>query len=94
MLTLARSLRVKARVQHPQVKQRRDRDGWPWLFRYWADEIQPDGTVKTVRKYRAVGLSKGDNAISKKQAEIEPDKFLAKSNAPTVAEAVQQIAVT
>ena len=91
---LAGGLRVKARVQHPQVKPRKDRQGWPWVFRYWADEIQPDGTVKTLRKYQAVGPSKGEGAITKKQAEIERDKFLAKLNAPTVEAAVQQVAAT
>jgi integrase len=56
--------------------------------------IQPDGTIKTLRKYQAVGLSKGEGAITKKQAEIERDKFLAKLNAPTVETAVQQVAAT
>jgi integrase len=91
---LVGGLRVKARVQHPQVKPRKDRAGWPWVFRYRADEIQPDGTVKTLRKYHEIGLSKGEAAITKKQAEIERDKFLAKLNAPTTEEAVQQVAAT
>src|SRR5712691_7309039 len=91
---LAGGLRVKARVQHPQVKPRKDRQGWPWVFRYWSDEIQPDGTIKTVRKYQTVGTSKGEGAITKKQAEIERDKFLAKLNAPTVEAAAEQIAAT
>jgi hypothetical protein len=94
VLTLAGGLRVKVRVQHPQVKARKDRQGWPWVFRYWADEIQPDGTVKTLRKYHDVGPSKGEGALTKKQAEIERDKFLAKLNAPTVEEAVQKVATT
>jgi integrase len=91
---LAGGLRVKARVQHPQVKPRKDRPGWPWVFRYRADEIQADGTVKTLRKYHEIAPSKGEGAISKKQAEIERDKFLAKLNAPTTEEAVQQVAPT
>src|SRR6266446_5386043 len=91
---LAGGLRVKARVQHPQVKPRKDREGWPWVFRYWSDEIQPDGSVKTLRKYQEVGPSKGDGAIPKKQAEVERDKLLAKLNAPTVEVAVQQVATT
>jgi integrase len=94
VLTLAGGLQVKARVQHPQVKPRKDRQGWPWVFRYWADQAQPDGTTKVLRKYQAVGPSKGEGALTKKQAEIERDKFLAKLNAPTVEEAVQQIATT
>jgi integrase len=85
---------VKARVQHPQVKPRRDRAGWPWVFRFWAEEASPDGSVKTLRKYREIGPSKGDGAVSKKQAEIERDKFLAKLNAPTAEGAIQQVAAT
>ena len=69
---LAGSLRVKARVQHPGVKPRRDREGWPWVFRYWFDEVQPDASVKTLRKYQSVGASKGDGAITKKAAEVAP----------------------
>lgn len=91
---LAGGLRVKARVQHPQVKPRKDRQGWPWVFRYRADEVQPDGTEKTLRKYHEIGPSKGQGAMTKKQAEIERDKFLAKLNAPTTEEAVQQVAAT
>src|SRR5713226_2460651 len=92
--TLTGGLPVKARVQHPQVKPRKDRQGWPWVFRYWSDEIQPDGTIKALRKYQEVGPSKGEGAITKKQAEIERDKFLAKLNAPTIEVAVQQVAST
>ena len=91
---LAGGLRVKARVQHPQVKPRKDREGWPWVFRYWSDEVQSDGSVKTLRKYQAVGPSKGDDALTKKQAEIEREKFLAKLNAPTNGVAVEQVAIT
>ena len=91
---LAGGLRVKARVQHPQVKPRKDRKGWPWIFRYWSDEIQSDRSVKAIRKYQVVGPSKGEGAITKKQAEIERDKFLAKLNAPTVEVAAEHLAAT
>ena len=64
------------------------------MFRYRADVLQPDGSTKEERKYHAVGPSKGDSAITKKQAEIERDKFLAKLNAPTTEQAVQQVAAT
>ncbi len=92
--SLAGGLRVKARVQHPKVTQRKDRPGWPWIFRYYEDAIQPDGSTKVLRRYHEIAPSKGDGAISKKQAEIERDKFLAKWNAPTAEEAVQQVAAT
>src|SRR6266481_3302119 len=91
---LAGGLRVKARVQHPQVKPRKDREGWPWVFRYWNDEVQSDGSVKTLRKYQEVGPSKGDGSITKKQAEVERDKFLAKLSATTIEVAVEQVATT
>jgi len=91
---LVGGLRVKARVQHPQVKPRKDREGWPWVFRYRADEVQPDGSVRTLRKYQVVGPSKGDNAITKRQAEFARDQFLAKLNCPTIEAAVEKVAVT
>src|SRR3981081_3203148 len=91
---LAERLRVKARVQHPQVKPRKDRQGRPGGVRDWAEEIQPDGSAKNLSKYHEVGPSKGDGLITKKQAEVERDKFLAKLNAPTIEAAVEQVAVT
>src|SRR5436853_6486458 len=91
---LTGGLRVKARVQHPQVKPRKDRAGWPWIFRYRADEVQADGSMKTLRKYQEIAPSRGEGAISKKQAEVERDQFLARLNAPTVEHAIQQIAAT
>ena len=91
---LAGGLRVKARVQHPEVTQRKDRQSRPWIFRYRDDQIQPDGSVKTLRKYHEIGPSKGEGAITKKQAEVERDKVLAKLNAPTPEVAVQQVAST
>jgi integrase len=94
VLMLAGGLRVKARVQHPKVTQRKDRPGWPWIFRYYADEIQPDGSTKILRRYHEIAPSKGDRAITKRQAEVERDKVLAKLNAPTTEEAVQQVAST
>ncbi len=50
--------------------------------------------MKTLRKYQALGPSKGDGAITKKQAEVERDKFMLKLNAPSEEVAVQQIAST
>lgn len=91
---LAGGLRVKARVQHPKVTQRKDRPGWPWIFRYYADELQPDGLMKVLRRYHEIAPSKGDGAIGKKEAETERDKVLSKLNAPTTEQAVQQISST
>ena len=71
--TLAGGLIVKARVQHPQVKPRKDRPGAPWVFRCWVDEIQPDGSVKILRKYQEVGPSKGEGAITKKQEYLDTE---------------------
>ena len=92
--TLAGGLRVKARVQHPQVTQRKDRAGWPWIFRYYDDQVQPDGSTKVLRRYHEIAPSKGVGAITKKQAELERDKVLSKLNASTIEDAVQQVATT
>ena len=91
---LSGGLKVKVRVQHPKILEAKFREGWMWFFRYYADDVQPDGSIKTVRKKHAVGLSRGDDKITKKQAEVERDKFLAKQNAPTVEAAVEQVAAT
>jgi integrase len=79
-------LKLKPRVQHPAVKTRTDRPGHPWYFRYWADEPQPDGTLKTLRKYYEIGPSTGTDKITRKQAEVQRDKVLAPLNNMTVEE--------
>jgi integrase len=50
--------------------------------------MQPDGTIKEVRKFHIIGPSKGENRLTKKQAEVERDKFLAKFNKPTIQEKI------
>jgi hypothetical protein len=77
-------LRLKVRVQHPGVHDRTDRGGSYWYFRYWDDVLQPDGTTKAVRRFHVLGPSKGENALAKKKAEVERDKFLATINKPTI----------
>jgi len=44
--------------------------------------------MKPVRKFQVIGPSKGENRLSKKQAEVERDKFLAKINKPTIQQKV------
>lgn len=79
---------MKQRVQHPKISECRDRQAPYWFFRYWSDELLPDGTVKTSRKRKIIGPSKGASAIGKKQAEAERDGFLAELNrAPSQCEA-------
>src|SRR6202165_2664351 len=86
--SLTGGLKLKVRIQHPRVHERTDRGGSYWYFRYWADVLQPDGTTKAMRKFRGVGPSKGENRLSKKQAEVERDKFLATINKPTIQEKI------
>jgi len=85
---LAGGFQVKVRIQHPKIHERTDRKGAYWFFRYWDDVPQPDGATKPVRRLRFVGPSQGENRVSKKQAEVERDKFLATINKPTVREKV------
>lgn len=68
---------------------RTDRPGHPWCFRYWADELQPDGTLKTFRKYCELGPSVGTDKITRKQAEVKRDNVLAPLNNMTVEEMVK-----
>src|SRR5262245_49264658 len=85
---LTGGIRLKVRIQHPGVHERTDRGGSYWFFRYWDDVVQADGSSRAVRKFHTIGPSKGENRLTKKQAEIERDKFLAKINKPTVQEKV------
>jgi integrase len=88
LLTLTGNARLTRRVQHPKVHERKDRGTHYWFFRYRADEVRPDGTVKTSRKFHTLGPSRGEGALTRKQAEIERDKFLADLNvAPSRCEA-------
>jgi hypothetical protein len=65
------------------VKPRKDREGGPWVFRHWSD-LQPDGTLRPIWKYQALGPSKGEGALSKRQGEVARDKFLLTINKPTI----------
>jgi hypothetical protein len=80
LLSLTGGVVLKKRVQHPKVHERKDRGSFYWFFRYWLDEILPDGSIKTSRKFYTIGPSRGEGAIGKKAAEIERDKLLARLN--------------
>jgi integrase len=86
--SLLGGLRLKVRIQHPGVHERTDRRGSYWFFRYWADELQLDGTTRAIRKFHVVGPSKGEHRLTKKQAEVERDMVLARINKPTIQEKV------
>src|SRR5580700_2795429 len=81
LLDLIGSVRLKQRVQHPGIIERKDRGDHYWYFRYRHDELRPDGTVKVTRKFHTIGPSRGDGAFSRKQAGVERDKFLLERNA-------------
>ena len=88
LLSLTGGLKLKVRIQHPGVHERTDRGEPYWYFRYWDDSLQPDGTLKPIRRIHPLGPSRGDNRLSKKQAEVERDKFLVKLNKPTIEEKI------
>jgi len=82
---------LKRRVQHPKVHERKDRKGSYWFVRYWHDEMLPDGGIKPSRKFHTIGPSKGEGALTKREAEAKRDDFLAELNAaPTKCDAVVQ----
>src|SRR6202451_1334314 len=91
LLSLTGGVGLNRRVQHPKVHERKDRKGFYWFFRYWKDEMLPGGRIKAGRKFHTTGPSKGENALTKRGAEVERDKFLAELNAaPTRYDAVVQ----
>src|SRR5580700_5413448 len=81
LLSLTGGVALNRRVQHPKVHERKDRKGSYWFFRYWHDEMLPDGKIKASRKFRTIGPSKGEGALTKRRAETERDDFLAELNA-------------
>ena len=91
LLSLIGGVGVNRRVQHPKVHERKDRKGSYWFFRYWLDEMLPDGRMKASRKFHTIGPSKGDGALTKRGAETKRDDFLAELNAaPTRCDAATQ----
>ena len=86
--SLTGGLKLEVRIQHPGVHERTDRGVSYWYFRYWDDVLQADGTTKATRKFHTIGPSKGENRLSKRQAEVERDKFLVKLNKPTIEEKI------
>jgi len=86
--SLTGGLRLKIRIQHPSVHERTDRGGSYWFFRYWEDVLCKDGATKAIRRFHAIGPSKGETRLSKKEAEVERDKFLATINKPSIQEKV------
>jgi integrase len=88
LLSLTGGLKLKVRIQHPGVHERTDRGGSYWYFRCWDDVLQADSTTKAIRKFHVIGPSRGENRLSKKQAEVERDKFLVRLNKPTIEEKV------
>jgi len=64
----------------PSVIERKDRSQHYWYFRYREDELLPDGRIIVPRKFHTIGPSRGEGALTKKQAEVERDKFLLEKN--------------
>ncbi len=65
------------RVQRPRVQECLDRGSPYWFFRYRENHALPEGGVKTTRKRHILAPSRGRYALSKRQAEIARDRFLA-----------------
>jgi integrase len=81
LLSLTGDAHLKQRVQHPKIHERKERGVPYWYFRYWHDELLPDGSIQTSRKRHICGPTKGDGALTKKQVELIRDTFLAELNA-------------
>lgn len=82
LLALTGGVRLVQRVQRPKVHERQDRGTHYWFFRYRVDELQPDGSVKVRRKFHTIGPSRGEHALTKREAERERDRVLAGLDAP------------
>ena len=61
------------KVQHPQVHQRTDRKGTYWFFRYWHEELLPDGSNKAIRKFHTIGPSQRQGSLTQSEAAARRD---------------------
>src|ERR1019366_4103764 len=80
--SLTGGLRLKVRIQHPEVHERADRGGSYWYFRYWDDVLQADGTMQAVRKFQVLGPSKGENRLAKKRPKLSATNSWRRSISP------------
>jgi hypothetical protein len=75
---------LKCGFSIPRSSRGRTAPGWPWVFRYWADvrskRMAP--SRRSEANTRRLVRARATAPLTKKQAEIERDKFLAKLNAP------------
>src|SRR6266478_9293300 len=67
---------LRLRIQRPKVHQRKEGGETYWYFRYWHDELIPNGLVKTTRKTHRIGPRNGAGALTRIQAESERDQIL------------------
>lgn len=82
LLALTGGVRLPKRVQRPGIHERTDRGTSYWFFRYREDLVLPDGVVKVTRKFHTIGASRGPGALSRRQAELARDQFMAAKNGP------------
>lgn len=75
VVSLSGGVILKARNQHPEVQEKKGARGSYWFIRYREDQIQPDRSVKAIRRRHILGPSKGDKALSKKEATQKRDEF-------------------
>ena len=80
LLSLTGDAHLKQRVQHPKIHERKERGVPYWYFRYWHDELLPDGSIQTAGNATSA-VQQGDGALTKKRAESIRDTFLAEQNA-------------
>ena len=67
---------MESRTQCPKVHQHReDAEGY-WYFRYWKEELLSDGLTRNTRQIHKIGPSKGDDVLTRAQAEEKRDEFL------------------
>ena len=85
---LTGGVRLKQRVQHPKVHERKDRGSYYWFFRYRHDELLPNGTIKTTRKFHTIGSKPGRRRHRQEASGKQAGQLPAEQNAaPTRCEA-------
>ena len=78
---------MRLRNQQPNVHRCSDGSEPYWCFRYWRDELLPNGLLHTTREVHRIGPVQGAGALTRKQAEAERDRFMEELSATLLRQA-------
>ena len=78
---------MKLRDYQPKVNRHTEGAECYWCFRYWRDELAANGLTRTSREVHRIGPAEGAGALTRKEAEVERDRFIKQLSATPLRQA-------